>query len=405
MATTDTGQEGGMQSVLEGIRVIDFARFIAGPSCAALLGDLGAQVIRVERPNGGDDRWVGPIGENGEGALFIQNNRNKLSITIDLRTEEGLGIVDRLVQSADVVVMNMPENVLKSMKLDYERLSALNPRLIYTSVSAFGRTGPYSQKLGFDAVGQLMSGAASRTGMPDQPVRTPVQYVDWGTGMAATIGTLAALMHRDKTGKGQRVEAALLPTALMMASSMIVEQGVTQCNREASLNRGQMSAPNDIFAVKDGWILIQVVGQSLFKRWLNLVGKPEWLEDPRFATDKLRGKNWQVINEQMNEWCAGRTREEVLADLEQARVPAYPLYTVQDAIDDPHVQETGALQPVEYPGLARPAPMVRTPIQLSDAPLTAPARPPLLGEHTDAMLAELGYDQQAIDTLRTEGVI
>ena len=406
MPTNDTSEEpSGCTKALDGIRVLDFSRFIAGPSCAAFLGDLGAEVIRIERPDGGEDRWIGPLAENSEGSLFLQNNRNKRSLTLKLGADESTEIIERLVRTADVLVINLPDSVLQSMHLDFEHLSAINPRLIYVSISAFGSHGPYFEKPGFDAVGQLMSGAASRTGSPEQPVKTPVQYVDWGTGMAATIGTLAALLHRGMTGRGQRVEAALLPTAMLMASAMIIEQAVARPNRKASLNRGQLSAPNDIFAVKDGWILVQVVGKPLFKRWAQLVERPEWVDDPRFANDKLRGENWEVINQHMSEWCAARTKKQALEQLAKVRVPGYPLYTVQEAIEDPHVKATGLLQDVDYPGLPRPAPIVKTPINLTEMPLAPAGRAPLLGEHTESILSSLDYTPQEIASLRQSRII
>ncbi|MDX2277876.1 MAG: CoA transferase [Hyphomonadaceae bacterium] len=394
-----------MQSVLAGVRVVDFGRFIAAPCCAALLGDLGAQVIRVEKRQGGEDRWIGPIGAGGEGAMFMQNNRNKLSLTLDMGAERGREVASRLVASADVVVANFPEKTLFDLGLDYDSLRAFKPDIILTSISAFGSSGPYRDRLGFDAVGQLMSGAASRTGPPDQPVRTPVQYVDVGSALAATVGTLAALMHHRNTGQGQRVEASLLSTAMTMTSVMMIEQAVTNINRRASLNRGQQSAPNDIFAVRDGWILIQGVGQPIFRRWAKLMGVEDWLSDPRFSNDKSRGENWSPINQRTQAWCVERTQSEALEELERARIPAYPVNTLQDAIDDPQVKAMGFLHYTDYPGLPRPAPIVEPPFRLSSCPGIAPKRAPLLGEHTDQILAELNYTAAEIAALRQEQVI
>lgn len=393
------------EPVLQGVRVLDFGRFVAGPCCAAILGDMGADVIRIEKREGGEDRWLGPVTSTGEGSMFIQNNRNKRSMTLDPTTPAGAEVVKRLVETADVVVANLPEAALESMGLSYDALQRIKADIILTTVSAYGRGGPYSQRLGFDAVGQVMSGAVSRSGWPDQPVRTIVPYVDFSTALAATIGTLGALMARRETGKGQHVEGSLLNTALMTTSAMLIEQAVLKPDRQAALNRGQLSAPNNIYAVADGWILVQVVGQPLFRRWAALMGEGHWLQDPRFADDKLRGENWEAVDARMAEWCRGLTKAEALQRLEAARVPAYPVNTIQDALDDPHVAAMGYLKPMDYPNLPRPAPVVETPFRMSGSEVAFRRRPPTLGEHTDEILQELLYSPTEIEALRASKVV
>lgn len=394
-----------MIGVLDKLRVIDFGRFVAGPCCAAILGDLGAEVIRIEKREGGEDRWLGPVSENGEGGMFLQNNRNKLSMTLDPTKPEAAGIVDRLLRRSDVFITNLPEKTLIQMGLSYDHLKAIRPDIIMTLITAYGRGGPYSNRLGFDAVGQVMSGAVSRSGWPDQPVRTTVPYVDFSTALASAIGTLAAIMHRNATGEGQLVESSLISTSLMMTSAMLIEQDLLKVNRKAALNRGQLSAPNNIYGVKDGWILVQVVGQPIFRRWVELMNEQSWLDDPRFADDKARGENWQVVDERMAEWCAQRTKEHALAELEAARIPAYPVNTIQEALDDPHVKAMGYLKPVDYPGLAHAAPLVETPFRLSRTQCNFSTRPPLLGEHTDQILRELQYTDEEIASFRTGEVV
>jgi crotonobetainyl-CoA:carnitine CoA-transferase CaiB-like acyl-CoA transferase len=394
-----------VKQVLDRIRVLDFGRFVAGPCCAAILGDLGAEVIRVEKREGGEDRWLGPVGANGEGGMFLQNNRNKLSMTLDPRCAPGAEITQKLVGTADVVVTNLPDSTLTEWGLDYEQLKRTKPNIIMTSISAFGKGGPYSERLGFDAVGQVMSGAASRSGWPDQPVRTIVPYVDFGTALASAIGTLAAIMHRNASGEGQLVETSLMSTALMTASAMLIEQDLVKPNRTATLNRGQLSAPNNIYAVSDGWIMVQAVGQPIFKRWTRLMHVEEWLEDPRFEDDAARGLNAQVIDERMSAWCADRTREQALRELAEARVPGYPVNTVQEALDDPHNRAMGYFKRTAYPGLDHPAPLIETPFRLSETPCTFRHRAPTLGEHTDLILRELGYKDGQIAELRDKQVI
>jgi crotonobetainyl-CoA:carnitine CoA-transferase CaiB-like acyl-CoA transferase len=393
------------QAILAGLRVLDFGRFIAAPSCAAILADLGAEVIRVERRGGGEDRWLGPLGDGCEGGMFLQNNRNKRSITLDPMAAEGAEVVKRLVGSADIVVANLPDVVMKKMNIDYEKLRAIKPDVILTLVSAYGRGGPYSNRLGFDAVGQVMSGAVRRSGWPDQPVRSPVPYVDFGTGLAAAVGTLAAVMHRQATGEGQQVEVSLLSTALTMTSAMLIEQAVIKPNRVATLNRGQLSAPNNIYATKGGFILVQAVGQPIFARWAALMGGEQWLADSRFSDDKKRGENWEVIDARMAEWCCERSNAEALAELETARVPAYPVNTIQEALDDPHVQAMGYLVPTEYPGAPAFAPIAETPFRLSKSAVAPTRRAPTVGEHTDEVLAEIGYSTAEIAALRERRII
>lgn len=394
-----------LAGVLDGVRVLDFGRFIAGPCCAAMLGDLGASVIRVEKREGGEDRWLGPVTEDGEGGMFLQNNRNKQSLTLDPTRPEGAEVAARLIATADVVVANLPEKALAAMGLTYSQLKAIKPDIILTTASAYGRGGPYSERLGFDAVGQVMSGAVYRTGWPDQPVRATVPYIDFSTSLAATVGTLAALIARGKTGEGQQVETSLLSTSLMMTSAMLIEQAVIKPDRVAAGNRGQLSAPNNIYATQNGFILVQVVGQPIFRRWTALMGEEHWLSDPRFADDKLRGENWEVVDARMAEWCRERPRDLALETLEKARVPAYPVNSIQDVLEDPHVAAMGYLQPTDYPGLRTPAPLVEAPFRLSGTPAGLKHRAPTLGEHTDEILRSLGYDETAIAGLRERQVV
>ncbi|HUF92626.1 MAG TPA: CoA transferase, partial [Candidatus Limnocylindria bacterium] len=312
--------------VLAGIRVLDFGRYIAGPYCAALLADLGADVIRVERIGGGEDRTVAPVGADDVGAMFLVMNRNKRAMTLDPSSGEGREIVRKLVATADVVVANLPPEVLRSLALDLESLRRVKPDIILTTVTAFGAGGPWSHKHGFDGVGQLMCGSAYLTGTPEQPMRAAVAWVDCGTASLAAFGTLAALMARQKTGRGQKVEGALLRTAIAYNNPTLVEQQVIESNRVATLNRGQTSAPSDVFRTKDGWIIAYAIGNPMFARWAKLMGDDHWLTDPRFRDDKVRGDHGELISKRMAEWAAARTTAEALAALDGARIPAGPLY-------------------------------------------------------------------------------
>ena len=394
-----------MSNVLDGIRVLDFGRYIAGPYCAALLADLGADVIRIERIGGGEDRWVAPINDDGIGAMYVAMNRNKRGMTLDPSSGEGREIVRKLVATADVVVANLPPEVLRSLSLDLDSLRGVKPDIILTTVTAFGAGGPWSHKHGFDGIGQVMSGAAYMTGTLDQPYRASVAWVDFGTASLAAFGTLAALMERGKSGRGQRVEGALLRTAIAFNNPTLVEQQAIQVNRIPTENRGQTSAPSDLFRTRDGWIIAYAIGNPMFTRWAKLMGEDGWLTDLRFKDDEARGNHGEVISKRMSEWTMQRTTAEALAELEAAKIPAGPLYTPQQALDDAHIRRAGLLADTDFPGVARRVPLAPTPVDLSDTPGRFRHRAPMLGEHTDAVLGELGYSPAEIAALRTKGVV
>lgn len=391
--------------VLDGVRVLDFGRYIAGPYCAALLAEHGAEVIRIEKRDGSEDRFQAPLTPAGDGALFMQMNRNKLGMTLDPMAPDGQEVVRKLVATADVVVANLPPQTLKTMRLDYDSLKAVKPDIILTTVTAYGRGGPYSDRVGFDGIGQAMSGAVYMTGEEDQPYRAQVPWVDFGTALHCAFGTMAALMARNATGKGQWVEGALLATAVTLGNALLIEQAVVAPNRVPTGNRGQTSAPVDIFKTKDGWILAQVVGNPLFKRWAKLMGEEHWLTDPRFKDDISRGDNGAIISERMSRWCAERTSADVIETLGKAMIPSGPVLKPQQTLDDPHIQAMGFFQPTEYPGAPKPAPLAKVPVWLSETPGSIRRRPPTLGEHTDQILAGLGYDEAAIAALREKRVI
>ena len=394
-----------MQQVLKNIRVLDFGRFIAAPWCSALLADMGADVIRIEKREGGEDRWVQPVATGGEGATFLQCNRNKRSMTLDTTTKEGGEIARKLITNSDVVIANMPDAAMRANGLDYESLRAVKPEIILASATAFGHGGPYSDKVGFDGIGQVMSGGVYRSGTPEQPMRCVVPYIDFSTAQNLVIGTMMALYHRQQTGQGQWVQTALLPTALVMTNAMIIEQAILQSNKSAVGNRGTAVAPCDLFKFKDGWILVQVAGQPMFKRWCRMVEKQEWFQDARFGSDDQRAENADVLNNCMATWCLERTMAEAITELEAARIPAGPLYSPQQALDNSHVQAMGFFKPIEYPGLKQPAPVIETPFHLSAAPGTIRTRAPLLGEHTDAIITELGYSAAELAELRKNNII
>jgi crotonobetainyl-CoA:carnitine CoA-transferase CaiB-like acyl-CoA transferase len=303
------------------------------------------------------------------------------------------------------VVANLPPQTLAAMGLDYASLKAIKPDVILTTVSAYGRGGPYSDRVGFDGVGQVMSGAVYMTGEEDQPYRAQVPWVDFGTALHCAFGTMAALMHRKATGEGQVVEGALLATAVTLGNALLIEQAVKKPDRVPTGNRGQTAAPVDIFKTRDGFILVQVIGEPLFRRWAKLMGEPHWLEDARFKDDISRGDNGTIVSERMARWCADYTTAEALEVLGKAKIPAGPVLKPQQTLDDPHIQAMGFFQPTDFPGMARPAPIAKAPVWLSQTPGAIRHRAPVLGEHTEEILTELGYDRDAIRTLREKGVV
>ena len=394
-----------MAGVLEGIRVLDFGRYIAGPFCGTMLGDLGAEVIRIEKLEGSEDRWVTPVVEGGEGAMFLQMGRNKLGLTLNPVKPAGREIVKKLIAVSDVVIANLPYEDLQKMGIDYDTISAINPRIILATTSTFGSEGPYATRVGFDTIGQAMSGAMFLSGDGKVPTRMNAPFVDFGTALLNTVGVLAALIDRAKSGKGQKVETALLRTAINITNSHLIEQAMLSLNRIATLNRGFTAGPSDTFKCKDGWIYAMTIGQPLFVRWCKLMGDESLAKDARFKDDLARGDNGEALSAIMQKWCDSRSVAEALQALEANRIPAGAVYTPQQALDDRHVRDAGFMHSMDFPGADKPVPVLQEPVKLSRTPLTIRRRAPKLGEHTDQILRELGYEPAVIEKLRMDRVI
>ncbi len=354
-----------MTGVLSNIRVLDFGRYIAGPYCATILADFGADVIRFEKLEGSEDRFVGPITDKGDGALYMQMGRNKKGMTLNPMKPEGREIVQKLVKTADIVVANLPQETLQAMGLDYDSLKTLKEDIILVHASAFGTEGPYKNRVGFDGIGQAMSGAMYMSGENGKPQKLYSPFVDFTTAMSGAIGAMAALMERDRSGKGQVVETSLFGASTSLAGASLIEQDALKINRVGTGNMGQSAGPADTFQTKNGWVLVQSIGRPLFKRWCAMIGEDHWLEDSRFETDQDRGDNNAMISERMAKWCAERTTDEAIAEMEEARLPCGPVYSPQELLDDPHLKVMNLLKDLDYPGLAKPARVPEFPIRMS----------------------------------------
>jgi crotonobetainyl-CoA:carnitine CoA-transferase CaiB-like acyl-CoA transferase len=394
-----------MPGVLEGVRVADFGRYIAGPYCASLLADLGAEVIRVENVGGGVDRFVVPLAGEEGGATFQVTCRNKKSLTVNMGTAEGKALVRRLIETTEIVVANLPPQTLRALGLDYDSLCAIRPDIILTTINAFGSGGPWSHRVGFDGVAQAMSGLVHMTGHPGDPMKAYGPWVDFGAATFAAYGTLAALLHRRQTGEGQHVESAMLMAALAPATTLLAEQAVRKVGRGPMANRSQTGAPADMFRTKDGNIIVQVVSDALFKRWARMLGEDHWLTDPRFADDAARVVHSALLCDRMAQWCAERTTDEALEALDKASLPAGPVLSPQEVLDHPHIQAIGAFKEMPYPGMPGTAPILETPVRMSKTQPGVRSSAPVAGADNDAIMIALGYSSDEIAALRKAAVI
>ena len=394
-----------MAGVLDGIRVLDFGRYIAGPFCGMLLGDMGAEVIRIDKLAGSEDRYLVPVADSGEGPLFLALNRNKKSLTLNPMKPQGQKIVKELVKTADIVIANLPQPTLEAMGIDYDSLKSIKPDIILTTVTAYGNGGPYSERVGFDGVAQALAGATFMGGRPGDPMKSFVPFADFGTATMAAFGTLSALIERNKSGKGQLVEAALTRTVMAFNIALLAEEAIKAIDRPSYGNRGYSAGPSDIFKTTDGAVMVQVVGQPLFERWAKLMGEESWLEDPRFATDMDRGENGELLSARMQMWCKDMTTKEVLDALDEARIPCGPVLSAKQVLQDPHIKAMDFLQKMDFPGLKSQIPINTTPVKLSETPGTIRQRTAKLGEHTSEILDALGYSLDEISEMRDARVV
>jgi crotonobetainyl-CoA:carnitine CoA-transferase CaiB-like acyl-CoA transferase len=395
-----------MAASLVGLVIADLTQNVAGPYCTQILGDLGAQVVKVERPGRGDDSraWAPPFwGE--ESAAFISVNRNKRSLAVDMKTPEGRRILERLVERADVLVQSLRAGVVEELGLGCEQAQWRNPRLVYCSITAFGTEGPFRDRPGYDPLMQAYGGIMSVNGHPDgPPARVPVSLVDMGTGMWAAIAILAALRERDRTGRGVHVTTALFDTALAWTTFQMTNYLASGEVPGPQGSGTPMIAPYQAFPARDAWVMIAAGSDALFARCCQALGLGALPEDPRFATNPARVRNRDLLFDALASVTRALGSEELLARLLNAGVPSAPILTLDRVAAEPQTHASGMLIPAKHPRVADYR-AVGLPIKWDGDRPGVSRVPPLLGEHTAELLAELGYDERAITDLAERHVI
>ena len=391
---------------LDGIRVLDLSRVIAGPWCGALLADMGADVLKVEGVSDLDESRTWPPHKDGESAAYLLFNRNKRGMTLDLKAPEGVEIVKKLVATSDVVVENFRTGTMESFGLGWDVLSAINPRLIYCSISAFGRTGPRKDSAGYEALLQAFSGIMSITGEPGgAPVRAGVSFLDLSTGIFTAFGVVNALLYRERTGLGQRVDGSLLETAVSLLAFHAEGYLLTGAVPTA-LGSGHPSlSPYRNFRCKDGqWVFIAAANDRFWSRLAPALGLAEVATDPRFAKNVDRVKHRAELEGMLENTIGAMEREPLLKALEDAGVPATPVNTVDQVMEDPQTAARGMVDRVIHPVLGE-IPVVSTPVKFSAMKAGVRTAAPVRSQHTDEVLAALGYAPSEIAALRDKNVI
>jgi crotonobetainyl-CoA:carnitine CoA-transferase CaiB-like acyl-CoA transferase len=375
------------------LRVLDLSRVLAGPWATQQLADLGAEVIKIEKPGGGDDTrgWGPPFLKdlNGEptreSAYYLCANRGKKSVCVDMATPEGQATLHELVKSCDVVVENFKVGGLQKYGLDYASLAAIKPDLVYCSITGFGQTGPRADQAGYDFMIQGLGGLMSITGAPDgEPQKVGVAVADLFTGMYATVAILAALAHRDRTGEGQHIDLALFDCQLAMLANVASNYLVGGVTPPRYGNAHANIVPYQVFAASDGHVIVAVGNDTQFARFAALCGHPEWAQDPRFATNRARVEHRAALIPLISAALLTAPRAHWIAGMEAAGIPGGPINTIPEALDEPQAIARGAV--LELPHPAGRVKMVANPIKFSKTPIVTTAPPPLLGQHTDEVL-------------------
>jgi len=400
-------ESAGTELPLSGIRVLDLSRILAGPHCTMQLGDLGAEVIKVERPGTGDDtRTWGPPFAGGEAAYYLCCNRNKKSITIDLKNAKGVELVKELVQTSDVFIENFTPGLTSRLGLDYESLKAINPRLIYCSITAYGQDGPYRDRPGYDMVLSAVGGLMWITGEQNgDPCKVGVAITDVLTGVHASGAIMASLLWRERSGRGQYIDCSLLDIQASALANIASNYLVAGQEAKRWGTAHESIVPYQVFNSKDYPIAIAAANQKIWENFAKALGKQEWLEDPRFASNPKRVEHRDVLIPLVAERMLEKTCDEWMELLLEASVPCGPVNNMERLFSDPQMLHRNMVAEVPHPTIGT-LKLCGIPIKYSDTPGTIHRHPPLVGEHTEEILKDvLGYDTEGIDELRREGVI
>jgi len=388
-------------TALSRFRVLDLSRVRAGPSCVRQLADFGADVIKIESPPG----MEAPMGGPRDGPDFQNLHRNKRSMTLNLKAPEGLAIFMKLARNADVVVENFRPDVKDRLGIDYDSLAKLNPRVILASISGFGQSGPYRDRPGFDQIAQGMGGFMSITGLPGQgPVRAGTAIADISAGLFAALGVLTALLEREVSGRGQWVQSSLLMSQIALLDFQAARFLMKGEVPGQAGNDHPTSMPTSAYKTRDGYMNIAATGEAMWRRVCEGIDRKDLLEREDFKGEANRSKNRAALNDEINKSLGGRTTAEWIEILSAAEVPCGPIYGIDQVFADPQVRHIGAAATVKSRKLGEFR-IVNQAVGLSRTPATVASAPPELGEHTDEILAELGYDKAAIDALRQKKVI
>ena len=390
---------------LEGVTVLDLSRVLAGPYCAMMLADMGADVLKIEEPEGGDESRTWPPFMAGEASGYLSMNRNKRNLTLNLKTPEAQDILKKLVARTDVLIENFRTGTMEAFGLGYDVLQALNPRLIYCAVSVFGRSGPYKDKAGYEALMQAFSGVMSITGEPDgPPLRCGVSIMDLGTGMMAAYGVMNALFHRERTGTGQKVEVSLFETALSLMSYHAVGYLLAG---NVPLRQGSghpMIVPYQVFPTRDGEIFIVGSNQRLWTRLCQALHREDLLQDPRFGSNAERVKYRHILVPILQAETQKYPTAQLNEMLDKGGIPCAPVNTLDKVLMDPQTMAREMVVDVPHP-LIPDLKLLGVPIKLSDTPGDVRLPPPIKGQHTEDVLTGLGYSAADIRALRERQVI
>ena len=393
-------------AALQGLKILDFTRVYSGPYCTMLLGDLGAEVIKIEALGKGDDtRAFYPI-KNGESGYFMYLNRSKRSLTLNLKSEKGLSIALALAEKADVLVENFSPGTMDKLGLGYEAVQGVNPQIVYASISGFGQSGPYTHKVAYDGVAQAMGGLVSLTGLAGQiPVKAGPAISDAASGVHTAAAILAALYHKQISGKGQRVDVAMMDTVFSMLENAVPVQSLMGITPTRMGNANPSSAPYNMYQSQDGFIVIATANDSLFHKLCKAMERPELAADPRFVTNPLRKANEQAIDALVTEWTRKHTSAAIEELLNKAGVPVSCVKTIDQLVEDPQLRHRNMLIELDHPAVGKTL-YPGNPLKLSLTPADTSKRAPLLGEHSEQILGELlGYSEADIAALRQERVI